>query len=378
MKPLTIEIHGTGIHNRGAELMAIAISERIRSSFPNARIVVPYSFGRPEDLKNYGFITTFEYCGKSRLKRFFIYWLKNLDFSNIISPTKVDIVLDASGFAFSDQWGIKESKKLFMKMNRSYRRSQPLVLLPQALGTFQNPEVARWCKMLFDRAKLVCARDTQSFKNLKTLNSSKKNRLYPDFTIGVSPIIPTDLVIPKNFAAIVPNMRMLDMTKNAESYIDFIKHSISYIEDSGLTPIFVIHDDKEDGKVVQKLGKEYEKYVVFSSTDPRILKGILGKSEFVIGSRFHALVSALSQGVPCIGVGWSHKYPELFNDFSCAEFLIPNPSDTDKLDIAIKKLSTSDSRKKVSEKILISSTSLKTKVDDMWIEVEQIINSSIK
>jgi polysaccharide pyruvyl transferase WcaK-like protein len=47
-------------------------------------------------------------------------------------------------------------------------------------------------------------------------------------------------------------------------------------------------------------------------------RSIIGRCEYLVGSRFHALVFALSQGVPCTALGWSHKYEELMSQFGVA------------------------------------------------------------
>ena len=48
----------------------------------------------------------------------------------------VDVIIDASGFAYSDQWGTKPIKYGLYR-NKRYK-SAFKVLMPQALGPFEN------------------------------------------------------------------------------------------------------------------------------------------------------------------------------------------------------------------------------------------------
>lgn len=372
-KTPTIEIHGTGIHNRGAELMAIAISERLRSLYPDVNIVVPPAFGWPSDRKRYGFLTTWE----ATTRREGLRTIASLLTSRVISPKRVDVVLDASGFAFSDQWGDFYARFLTRKMCKPARTSQLLVLLPQALGPFQKIEVRSWTQKLFGRAALVFARDSQSFNHAQPLATTNNLKQSPDFTIAVKPVAKAEIGLPARFAAIVPNMRMIDKADNPQAYLAFLRAAISQLKENGITPIFVIHDAKEDREVVSMLGEEHRETSVFQDPDPRVLKWILGQAQFVIGSRFHALVSTLSQGVPCIGAGWSHKYPELFADFACPDALINDMADLEKLHSLIRRLCHSQGHSEESSRISAAAADLKAKVDLMWEEVSKSINDHL-
>jgi colanic acid/amylovoran biosynthesis protein len=44
------------------------------------------------------------------------------------------------------------------------------------------------------------------------------------------------------------------------------------------------------------------------------VKSVIGDCDLLVGSRYHALIAALSQGIPVAAIGWSHKYEELLKE----------------------------------------------------------------
>jgi polysaccharide pyruvyl transferase WcaK-like protein len=376
MKPITIEIHGTGTHNRGAELMAIAIAERMRATFPGARLVVPPSFGTFQERAQYEFYTTWEFHGRlraalvSRALRIADESIKRS--LGLVDVREVDVVLDASGFGYSDQWGPRGAEDLVKKMGHASRSGQRLIILPQAMGPFESRDVATASRKVFARAELVCARDRQSLLAVKSLGSTRNLVQFPDFTLGVRPKRDDEIVLPAGFAAIVPNHQMLDKTAKGEAYIVFLKRAIRVCSESGITPVFVLHDSYRDRRVIE-LADEQGSLRVVSHRDPRVLKGVLGDATLVISSRFHALVSALCQGVPCIGAGWSHKYEELFNDFDTRELLIRNIDNLSHLNACLSELTNADGRANASSRINAAAEILRKQTEEMWQKVECLI-----
>lgn len=379
MKPLTIEIHGTGVNNRGAELMADAVAERLRSSFPDVRLVVPDTFGPFEARARYGFLTTWELSGGIRTK--FVSRLAPKSIARlggIIDSREVDVVLDASGFAFSDQWGPDAADYLVAKMSSPARRRQPLILLPQAFGPCQTPVVRRAVGALMHRAALVCARDSVSFKEMESLCPPEKLRLFPDFTLGVSPGSVDALILPEHFSAIIPNQRMVDKTVSGEHYLRFLAVIIAELSRLKLNPVFLLHDNHEDRKVIATMQDRGVNIPVIEHPNPRTLKGILSRATLVVGSRFHALVGALSQGVPTIGAGWSHKYPELFRDFASEEFLIPTLTNDSSINNVVGSLSTEAQRYVRHQQIMHASSVMKKRCCSMWEEIETALGAVIQ
>ena len=49
---------------------------------------------------------------------------------------------------------------------------------------------------------------------------------------------------------------------------------------------------------------------------------MIGECDLMLGSRFHALIAALSSGVPSVAIGWAHKYPELLGVFGMERLVV--------------------------------------------------------
>jgi coenzyme F420-reducing hydrogenase beta subunit/polysaccharide pyruvyl transferase WcaK-like protein len=50
------------------------------------------------------------------------------------------------------------------------------------------------------------------------------------------------------------------------------------------------------------------------------LRHVIGKMRFFVASRFHAMISGLTMGVPTLLVGWSHKYLEVLDMFDLGQW----------------------------------------------------------
>jgi colanic acid/amylovoran biosynthesis protein len=339
MKPITIEIFGAGTHNRGAELMAYAAQHALKARIPAIRVVVSPADWSYEARRQYGFFANVEFKGRVRAR---VSGLLARAMSpsarsslGIILPEEADAVLDASGFALSDQRGSGPAQALLRRVAKHDRKKQMLILLPQAMGPFETANVAQLARQVINRASIVYARDQQSLESVRRLGCKTNVTQAPDFTIAVPSI--ADSALPPKHVAIVPNFRIGKHVASPQVYEEFLERVISFITQRKFTPVFVLHSPEEDVSITEAARRRHG-IAVLSDPDPRRLKGILGSAHFVVGSRYHALVGALSQGVPSIGIGWSHKYGELFRDFGVPDLAAENIADFGAIDQIVAKL----------------------------------------
>ena len=52
------------------------------------------------------------------------------------------------------------------------------------------------------------------------------------------------------------------------------------------------------------------------------IKWVIGKCDFFVGSRMHACIAALSQGIPAVGVAYSKKFKGVFESVGAAEWVL--------------------------------------------------------
>ena len=102
------------------------------------------------------------------------------------------------------------------------------------------------------------------------------------------------------------------------------------------------------------------------------VKRFTGESYLLIGSRFHALVSALSQGVPTLATGWSHKYEMLFEDYGVSEFRITVDIKRKRLAEKLNQLNR-DGRTRIVGIIRDRGLTLEQQAESIWREMQHIV-----
>lgn len=358
--------------------MLHAILQKVKEEFPSAKFVMApgaYNSSAP-------------YAKRAELGLFQKAWLWHHGFQlgdlaglvpkkiremyGVHLDREVDVVLDAAGFAYSDQFGARNSLELAKSCKRWKKNKACVILLPQAIGPFSSSKIKDAIRTVADHADLIFLRERISYDHLVSVAGERPNiRMAPDFTNLIKGELPVNFDANNNRFCLVPNYRMIDMTpkEQSEAYLPFLIKCTNYLLEKDLKPFIMVHEGTKDSILAEKIRNAVGGCIqIVKESHPLKIKGILGACEGTISGRFHGLVSALSQGVPSLGTGWSHKYRMLFEDYGFSEGLIHVTMDEEELRQKIDLISFSQ-KKLIKDKILSKSNEQKELSSEMWADV---------
>ncbi len=386
---LNIEIKGVQFSNKGAELMLIAILEQLDKELAEYQITLspgthlPYQkrarLGAWQKLSfRRGNIDLTGLFGKLPTK------LRNLlKRYGIVTEKDVDVILDASGFAYGEQWGAKSLKHTAKEVTRFQQQGKKYIFLPQALGPFTSNEVQQLAIKVFAKANLVFPRDDKSYRAVTELLSNEKVihvKQAPDFTCLVEPKPLANEAQGKDdekVVCIIPNNKMVSTFHHKkagddeQSYIHFLVQAGKYYQQQGWNVVLLNHEGKEDQQICQKIAQELSdnnnEVVIKDDLSAVGIKAYIGSVDAVLSSRFHGCVSALTQGIPCLSTSWSHKYQMLFQEYGVGKNVLDFKIDDKELEQTLVLFNDSLSSQKTQ--CLEHAEKVKKHTRNMWQQV---------
>ncbi len=375
---MIVEIKGVQFVNKGAELMLHAVLQQMKQLYPDAELALLPGPNSP--YKKRAQLGALQ-IAPLQFYRADLNWLVALlpaffrrklrQWFGIVFQRDVDLVLDASGFAYGDRWGRFGVKFLAANTRRVQQNNGHYVLLPQAFGPFTAPGDQQRLRQAVANSTLVFARDAESYQYLKAAGCDEtKLRQAPDFTNLLSGSPLDDERTKQFFALLIPNYQMIK-GKSAAQVQQYKQLMMSYIRlcRSKSWPVLILnHEGEIDQSLCLELKQHFQQdelVTVLEPDDPLLVKSWIGHAGLVFSSRFHGCVSALSQGVPCIGTSWSHKYQHLYADYACADWLVG----LDATDGVLEDLMAQCTSPELKRSLLEHSATLQQLATNMWLEV---------
>lgn len=381
---MIIEIRKAGFINKGAHLMLLAILEQIKTHTPDAKIAMETAYGAAPYIARAqaGFYQKAQllYRGIQFGKLAEFVPKKVRDTFGVVTDSELSLVLDAAGFAYGDQWGEAKVKELAKASKVWKKNGTKVVLLPQAFGPFKNKNIVKHMKKIIENSDLIYAREQLSFEYLMALSDGGENiRLAPDFTNLISGIVPDYFDSDAKKVAIIPNVKMIEQGRvDTNIYLNFLHQLAQYLVHKNAHPFFLIHEGEGDIRLAEDINKKMSVGLeIVKDKNPLHIKGIISCCDAVVGSRFHGLVSALSQGIPALATGWSHKYEMLFNDYGFPEWMINDLGAIEDVFVKVDKILDDNMRQEFCNNLLSISNTQKQLSRKMWSEV-LLLTSDVK
>lgn len=255
------------------------------------------------------------------------------------------------GDSFSDIYGMMRLGEMIATDFSVLLVKRSLIQFPQTYGPYKS-RVARWAATyILRQSSLIIARDRLSRDVAQQLAGPRRTVLLsPDVAFSLEPMVPESIAFfparkPAGSRAVVGlNVNGLmyngGYTRNNMfglklDYPAFLKKLLDTLlqHHSGevwlvphtFAPAGDVESDQEAArKLWESLDPELQSRVsmVDREYDQHEIKGIIGQCEFFIGSRMHACIAALSQGVPCIGVAYSMKFAGVFESVGMLDWVI--------------------------------------------------------
>lgn len=345
MKPKRILItEADVVGNKGAIAMVNCIVREISKRIPDAVFAVTSKFIKVgvyklDGVHELNIVYDNEQAFDIPLFKLWIYWLfsKIRIRLNFLLRDKVlriyadsDIVLSASGISFIDNYGLIPIYHFSKYLQLALFSGTKVIKFTQSIGPFESRYNKLVARLVLPNLKWIFARGRHSLVNLKSIGIQQNVVQLPDiaFLLEAHPIEAfasfRESNIDKTIVGISPNWVCMEMDKknlytavlieicrfilrqDVRFHLWLIPHTIE-IKSAG------IGDDLSICRTIRNDLNRPDNVTIIDSLNhsPEQTKYLISLCDFFVGSRFHALVAAVSSGVPSFAIGWHWKYEEL-------------------------------------------------------------------
>lgn len=342
-------VTGGQLFNKGAQAMTFITADEIAKRYPDKEVVLLSNkdFRRSEEEKQkYTFRivqypkTTHLMLMQSKLGRLFFKIFGGKSDKEFIQLVQDGAgLIDISGYALGSNWGYKKTLFYLTRLGIAHSVKMPVYLMPQSFGPFDYKGVwasmiQRMLKKKLRYADVIMCREHEGYELLKSRYQLDNLVLTPDLVlqnIGVdvknvyrqAPAM-EDIVIPSGSVAVIPNGKTMQYG-NPEQLFEMYQQVLQTLLQKG-KQVFLIYHSAEDLPICRDIKTKYFKEnqkVILIEKELSCLEfdELVTKFDFIIASRFHAVVHAYRNGIPAVVPGWAVKYQELLDLFDQGKFM---------------------------------------------------------
>ncbi len=377
-------ITGADFRNKGGQSMLFITISELRKRFPGCKIYYPTNKKVDVNYKitpiYYNFDSLYYmHGGSKKIKAIIKSLIKGIlkkdgnikEIKELQSVfTELDGIIDVSGFNLSSEWNEKINFKFLEYIRQAKKYNVPMYLMPQSFGPFdyqKNQEkMDNDIKQLLSYCKVVYAREKNGYELLEkhyqlenVLQSSdlvlqNKEIILENLFVKI-PETKLDVHVNPHGVALIPNLRSFEHG-NKEKLLELYRNIIVSIMEQGREVYVFRHatEDLEACRWIKHMFEEEERVILLEDEFNCLEYSELVKQfDFIISSRYHAIVHALKQGVPCVALGWAIKYVELLSLFHMEDYVFNISNAFDETQIIDAILILCSEYQKFSKKILL-------------------------
>lgn len=209
-------------------------------------------------------------------------------------------------------------------------QGKPIAIVGQGVGPITDSALRRVsARMLLD-ANLVTVRERGSKSLLKELGvDESRATVTPDWALAITPSsedhyravsIKNELIGQHPFFALSLHRRhntssaeLKRLSKVAEDFVLSaldLDHRVLFVANMTLQGY---SDDRETARILSSSWSDRARgnfTIQEARLTPRVTRALLSQSEGVISTRYHPMVFAFSEGVPCVGVSYDRYYDQ--------------------------------------------------------------------
>lgn len=278
-----------------------------------------------------------------------------------------DLVGDIrGGDSFSDIYGMQRFVFGFLEAWTVILVKGQMVQFPQTYGPFKSALARRMTAYLLKRSSVVVARDLQSQRVAQDLaGPSVTVQISPDVAFSLDPRPPAQLQLSAALDGQVRNGGLELLRAQGGTLVGFNVNGLMYhggytrknmfglkldyrsyllatlrklTQQPNCTVVLIPHTFARSGSVesdpdasravMKELPAEAAGrcFLLEGDYDCQEVKAVIGQCDFFIGSRMHACIAALSQGIPTVGVAYSRKFAGVFQSVGVEHCVIDGES----------------------------------------------------
>lgn len=341
----TFFIVGAQFDNKGAQSMLFVTVDELRKRYPDCKIYCACTEWIDNSIYNFDCIYYSDrekniVLGNNVVKNYLEAVIKDAvkviigRYNNFLKYNRLkkvlestDLIIDISGYNIGNKWDLETHESYFNNIRLACKFHIPMALMPQSFGPFDYKSNKDYLKSAISKLlaypKVVFAREGEGYDYLKEMGLSnvelstdlvlqntgicKDNVLRKELKLNI-PVISTE-----NNVGIIPNSQCLEHG-NKEKITNLYREILNSLLAAG-KEIYIFRHSREDlavCKMVYELASDHARvHLIENDFSCLEYDEWIKNFDYIIASRFHAIVHAYRGLVPCILLGWAVKYQAL-------------------------------------------------------------------